>query len=155
MLDFNKELSIGWFLLWSSLSRQLGLGLLLWLIPVFTGASASLPLGLAKEMCWNRSQSARTSWWGHKNSLTWGATSCNEIWPWRLSLALEYDSPHHSHRRLLTYRNRQVTQLHAGLCAPSFSCQEVINSLKKEGMLKRGMCFTGYQNHEKGWTLMT
>lgn len=78
---------------WSSLLWQLGLGLLLWLIPVFTGASASLPLGLAKEMCWNRSQSARTRWWGHEKSLTWGATSCSETWPWWLGLALEY-TPH-------------------------------------------------------------
>lgn len=66
---------------WSSLSWQLGLSLLLWLIPVFTWASASLPFGLAKETCWNRSQSARTGWWGHKNSLTWDAASRNEIRP--------------------------------------------------------------------------
>lgn len=73
----------------SSLSWQLGPGLLLWLIPIFTGASALLPLGLAKETCWNSTQSARTRWWGHQDSLTWGATSWNEIWPRWLGLALE------------------------------------------------------------------
>lgn len=52
-------------------------------------------------------------------------------------------------------QNRQVTQLPACLYFSSFSCQGVINSWKKEGMLKRDMCVTGYQNHEKGWKLMS
>lgn len=83
VLEAKDRMTPSWN--WSSLSWQLGLSLSLWLIPALTWASASLPFGLAKEICWNRSQSARTRWWGPKNSLTWGATSCSEIWPWMAS----------------------------------------------------------------------
>lgn len=51
-------------------------------------------------------------------------------------------------------RNRQSSHPRACLCFSSLSCQGVINSWKKKGMLERDTHVTGYQNHKKGWKRM-